>query len=543
MTSQETLLTAVPPTKLRQIFHDALINRGYSCTPDDEIWACGKAVLLIVPARPDDALRLAHEKLHSFPYHAVPTCWRRLYVEAALWKAHRLIVDVTDTRSTAKRNGEQQQQQQQRDWVAEVVRILDMAVILTGAPGREETLEKVMTLLAELVRQHDHPYGGSAHEDDQSDLSQPRPKRRRTSNPPSSPNDTSPHNRQHLPSVFPSHPTTSPKLRYPMPRRSSLSHEDFQSYLSASSGSPQPLIITNAIDHWPALHERPWRSPQYLLDKTVGGRRLVPIETGRSYTDEGWGQKIITFKDFMETYMLRFPSCTPGPLQSQETPSSDGEENTAPPAMLPEAEIAYLAQHDLFAQIPSLRLDISIPEYCYTTPPSPPPTSHVKPQTPLDEPLLNAWFGPAGTISPLHTDPYHNILTQVVGKKYIRLYPPREGERVYPRGRGEDGVDMSNTSEVDVAKFMTLFESYDMYSTFNKSNGNRSNRVGDGKDEDEDQDVNNVRREFEEKYPLFKEAMYIEGILSEGECLYIPVGWWHFIRSLSPSFSVSFWWN
>lgn len=32
-------------------------------------------------------------------------------------------------------------------------------------------------------------------------------------------------------------------------------------------------------------------------------------------------------------------------------------------------------------------------------------------------------------------------------------------------------------------------------------------------------------------------------VLGPGQMLYIPPGWWHFVRSLSTSFSVSFWWK
>ena len=72
------------------------------------------------------------------------------------------------------------------------------------------------------------------------------------------------------------------------------------------------------------------------------------VEMGVSYTDAGWGQSIITFKEFMSRYLLRDPA------EAQE-----------------ERGIGYLAQHDLFSQVPSLRNDISIPDYCYTDPPAP----------------------------------------------------------------------------------------------------------------------------------------------------------------------------
>jgi hypothetical protein len=287
-----------------------------------------------------------------------------------------------------------------------------------------------------------------------------------------------------------------------------ISMSTFQAKISDTT-KHTPMIIEGALQHWPALHERPWSSSSYLLEQTLGGRRLVPVEVGKSYTDEGWGQKIITFKEFMETYMLNVDPA----VQTPEEPCKMG----------------YLAQHDLFAQIPSLRADIGIPDYCYCNPAPSPHLTHIKPTAKLEEPLLNAWFGPAGTVSPLHTDPYHNILAQVVGYKYVRLYAPEYTEKLYPRSIDENGVDMSNTSQVDMDEAMRVLSEKPCWQ---------------GEEDMNKQDLEQARqRDFETEFPNFGSAPFIEGILAPGECLYLPVGWWHYIRSLTPSFSVSFWFN
>lgn len=44
-------------------------------------------------------------------------------------------------------------------------------------------------------------------------------------------------------------------------------------------------------------------------------------------------------------------------------------------------------------------------------------------------------------------------------------------------------------------------------------------------------------------FPRFKEARYTEVELGPGEALYIPRGHWHYVRALTASFSVSFWWR
>ena len=89
-----------------------------------------------------------------------------------------------------------------------------------------------------------------------------------------------------------------------------------------------------------------------------------------------------------------------------------------------------------------------------------------------------------------------SVLVQVLGHKYIRLYDAAHTHRLYPRS----GAFCNNChASVDAP---------------------------DG-----------------EAHPRFTEAPFAQGILAPGEARYLPRHAWHYVRSLEPSFSVSFWWG
>ncbi|KAI8184658.1 mitochondrial division protein 1 [Colletotrichum sp. SAR 10_77] len=367
----------------------------------------------------DEELQRTYKRFYDFVYAELPFCWRVLYTELSLMKFIVLVTTSAD-RSEA---GEE-------ELLDELVGVLDKALILAGGAGRERGRRVIERLLSYL----DAPMQGAAAS---------------------------------LPETFPTERVFTPPVTRPIKVAEGMSMAGFQRYLdSAGDLGPEPLVLKGLLTEWPALSTRPWDSPAYLMSRTCGGRRLVPVEVGRSYVDEGWTQELIPFKELLRRIT--------------------GEKG----------KTTYLAQHELFTQLPHLQNDILTPDHCFTAPP-PHPLDPSKNKPELALPLVNAWFGPPGTITPLHTDGYHNLLCQVVGAKYLRLYAPHDSEALCPRG--DDEVDMSNTSGFDVGAV-------------------------EGWDEDaEGRDA----IELEE----FRGLRHWDCVLEKGDVLYIPMGWWHYVRS------------
>jgi len=519
---------------------------------EDSIRACDQSLLSLLSVSPEVAREEAYKKLYEFPYKDVPECWRRLYTESCLWIALDQVEVALEQYSEhqeveSSSSDELMKEQDAKTW--EIVEQLDKAIIMTAAPGRRDLIDSIFNLLAGLrsIALTDESSTDNSFID-MATPTEPAIKRRKHSHQIHTNLMTMEHAATHQ-LVYSAASTSPPHLRRPLPSTADLSLRAFQERLEQDHKKnnlqgPLPLIVDGAIDHWPAFQPaHSWRNPQYLFSKTLGGRRLVPIEIGRSYTDADWSQRIVTFREFMERYMLHVdPAAFSFPVregQEDENPSSIG--------------VGYLAQHDLFAQVPSLRADIAVPDYCYSVPPEAATAGSDAgdAQGGEGDVLVNAWFGPACTTTPLHTDPHHNVLAQVVGRKYVRLYGPGQTPRLYPRGTNELGIDMSNTSGVDLDEAMELLEGWRWDAPSDGESGNgkdgemASHNIKGGQRSSKDAESNGELRldDFKARFPNFADAEYLEGILSEGQSLFIPKGWWHYVRSLSSSFSVSFWWD
>ena len=111
-----------------------------------------------------------------------------------------------------------------------------------------------------------------------------------------------------------------------------------------------------------------------------------------------------------------------------------------------------------------------------------------KPDTP------RLWFGPRGSMTPLHYDSQDNLICQYMGTKHLTLYPPSQIGWLYTRGFAPTWSGVADPRRPDLGKF-----------------------------------------------PLFARAKAVEVTLSAGEMLYLPRGWSHFVVNSDTSLMVNFW--
>ncbi len=100
------------------------------------------------------------------------------------------------------------------------------------------------------------------------------------------------------------------------------------------------------------------------------------------------------------------------------------------------------------------------------------------------------WFGPAGTVTPLHHDTLMLCHTQIVGRKRWRFISPLQTPKLYNH--------------------------FDVYSPIDLD---RPDLV---------------------RYPLFRDVTVLEVIAEPGDTVFLPLGWWHQVTALDVSLSFSY---
>jgi hypothetical protein len=100
------------------------------------------------------------------------------------------------------------------------------------------------------------------------------------------------------------------------------------------------------------------------------------------------------------------------------------------------------------------------------------------------------WYGPQGTVTPLHHDLTNNFMAQVRGRKLVRLIAPYDLPSMYNHRHCFTRVDLDRVD-------------YD-------------------------------------KYPLFHNVTVIDVELRPGDLFFLPVGWWHYVRGLDISITMTF---
>jgi ribosomal protein L16 Arg81 hydroxylase len=283
----------------------------------------------------------------------------------------------------------------------------------------------------------------------------------------------------------------------PLEEQTALDPEDFfQGFLLQN----RPVIIRCAIAHWPAVQK--W-SPEYLRTMVEGAK--VVIQSKSDYGASG------SKRHFEESKEVDFANVV-DMMTLDDAP-----------------DMSYVRQTRVWKDIAALVDDIQPLRYG--------PANLAKADG-------NLWIGPAGTVAQMHWDPGHNLFAQVRGEKKWILVPPSESHMTY--GNKFSLSEIIQDSRIRES-FPALLENMEKTMA---SSASLENLVNRGFNDSERRllyswlaQMNNCDVNAEEpdpqKTPLFLAAHRYVGTLSPGDLMFIPFGWRHYVRSMSASISMN----
>ncbi|WP_321965429.1 Stf0 family sulfotransferase [Paraburkholderia sp. J7] len=230
-------------------------------------------------------------------------------------------------------------------------------------------------------------------------------------------------------------------------RRSKLSIDEFRDRYYAAN---RPVIVEGLMTDWRPMTL--WK-PDYL--KHIAGEQLIEIMTGRD------ADPFYELNDMRHRTEVRFADYIDMVYSGKAT-----------------NDYCMVANNAFFQRAgtqPLLKDLTALPEYLDLT---------------ITAQQCSLWFGPAGTVTPLHHDKRNVLWAQIRGRRLYRLIPASQWQYVYNR--------VGIFSDVDCGR----------------------------------PDLNS--------YPKFRLATVIDVVLEPGEVLFTPVGWWYYVRALDVSMTVSF---
>jgi hypothetical protein len=230
-------------------------------------------------------------------------------------------------------------------------------------------------------------------------------------------------------------------------KRSRVSRDEF---ITRYVRGCRPVVLTGVAHDWPAMQR--W-SPEYIKQRY--GHLMVEIQAERH------GDQLYEMNKLAHRREVRLADFVD---RVESAGVSNDEYLTANNELLRRPEFAGLLE------------DIgSLPEVCD--------------RTKLAE-RSSFWFGPAGTVTPLHHDTLMLFHTQVVGRKRWRLVSPLETPRLYNHYQVYSAVDLDKV------------------------------------------DLN--------RHPDFASVKVLDVVVEPGETMFLPLAWWHQVSSLDVSLSFSY---
>jgi hypothetical protein len=231
-----------------------------------------------------------------------------------------------------------------------------------------------------------------------------------------------------------------------VPRARTPSRQEFLDHYYAQN---RPVVIEGAMDDWPALTR--WTG-EYLKQRL--GDRVVEVQANRT-SDASYEINQARLKKEMRfgEYVDLIESI--GPTNDYYITANNSGKNKD-------------ALKELWDDI------IPFPEYL------------------RDDPNNRGffWFGPQGSVTPLHHDLTNNFMAQVRGRKLVRLVAPYELPDLYNHRHCYSQV---NLDQVDTTRF-----------------------------------------------PQFRNVTVSDVVIGPGDLLFLPVGWWHYVRGLDVTITMTF---